>query len=142
MSKNLPRGLRNNNPLNIKINPANNWLGKVKNNTDGTFEQFDTIVHGFRAALYLVRKYISQGYDTPRKIITRWAPSSENYTEKYVRLCTDTLVLRADQRLTFDQKHLICVLLHRMTKVENGFANSEHFENILQAYNLFNINLL
>ena len=36
----LPRGYRNNNPLNIRINSANNWAGKVSPNNDGNFAQF------------------------------------------------------------------------------------------------------
>jgi hypothetical protein len=33
----LPRGIRNNNPLNIRLNPDNCWQGKVppKHNSDG-----------------------------------------------------------------------------------------------------------
>jgi hypothetical protein len=33
-----PRGIRNNNPLNIRI--GNDWQGERKPNTDGAFEQF------------------------------------------------------------------------------------------------------
>jgi hypothetical protein len=36
----LPRGYRNNNPLNIRINADNDWQGKVYFNTDHVFEQF------------------------------------------------------------------------------------------------------
>ena len=37
-----PRGIRNNNPLNIRLNPDNRWQGRVppKHNSDGAFEQF------------------------------------------------------------------------------------------------------
>jgi hypothetical protein len=33
----LPRGIRNNNPLNIRLDPENRWQGKVppKHNSDG-----------------------------------------------------------------------------------------------------------
>lgn len=44
----LPRGIRNNNPLNIKI--GNDWKGEVPN-TDGTFEQFESMEYGLRAEL-------------------------------------------------------------------------------------------
>ena len=40
--KSIPRGYRNNNPLNIRIS-SSNWLGKVSPNTDGPFEQFSDI---------------------------------------------------------------------------------------------------
>jgi hypothetical protein len=48
----LPRGIRNNNPLNIRLNPDNRWQGKVppKRNSDGALEQFHDRIMGLRAA--------------------------------------------------------------------------------------------
>ena len=47
----LPRGIRNNNPLNIRLNPENRWQGRVspKLNSDGAFEQFHDPVMGARS---------------------------------------------------------------------------------------------
>ena len=47
----LPRGIRNNNPLNIRLNPENRWQGRVspKHNSDGAFEQFQDPIMGLRA---------------------------------------------------------------------------------------------
>ena len=56
-NKNLPRGYRNNNPLNLRIS-NNNWAGKVYNNTDGAFEQFSSMAYGYRAAFMTIRKYL------------------------------------------------------------------------------------
>ena len=39
MNTTLPRGYRNNNPLNIRYSRNNTWIGKVTPNTDGAFEQ-------------------------------------------------------------------------------------------------------
>ena len=52
----LPRGIRNNNPLNIRLNPDNRWQGKVppKHNSDGAFEQFHDPIMGLRAAAVLL----------------------------------------------------------------------------------------
>lgn len=78
-----PRGIRNNNPLNIRI--GNTWLGEVKDNTDGYFEQFVSMVYGVRAAFVLLRRYISHYHFTSiEDIISRWAPASENATTKYI----------------------------------------------------------
>jgi len=72
---NLPRGLSNNNPHNIKLTNIN-WVGKVPNNinTDGTFEQFFDLSDGFRASVVNINAYKNLGYNTLRKIIQHWAP--------------------------------------------------------------------
>lgn len=87
----LPRGYRNNNPLNIRIS-SSKWLGEVENNTDGTFEQFVSMEYGYRAALKLIRNYINNhGLHTVAEIISRWAPSNENNTQGYInRVCSTT----------------------------------------------------
>ena len=83
-----PRGIRNNNPLNIR--KGNNWRGELKNQTDPEFEQFTSLGYGIRAALRLMRNQIS-GFggsrppmNTLKKLISVWAPPSENSTQRYV----------------------------------------------------------
>ena len=49
----MTRGYRNNNPLNIRIDKKNPWLGRVIPNTDGEFEQFTSMAYGYRAAMVL-----------------------------------------------------------------------------------------
>jgi len=84
----LPRGLSNNNPLNIVISELA-WLGKInlKDNTDGRFEQFMAPEYGYRAAVKNMRYYYdNEGRTNLKNIIERWnglgLPSS-NYI-KYV----------------------------------------------------------
>lgn len=73
--KDVPRNLRNNNPLNIKLNPKNQWRGKGSGN-DKTFETFSSPVYGIRAAATLLRNNYFRRHklDTVEKIIKRWAP--------------------------------------------------------------------
>ena len=80
-----PRGIRNNNPLNIRRNPANKWLGLRPVQADPSFCQFVSMEYGLRAAIKLMRNYIRNGANTPRLIITRWAPPGENQTDSYVQ---------------------------------------------------------
>lgn len=68
---------RNNNPLNIRYNQTNNWLGKGEDNGSG-FESFDTPEHGLRAGIKLMRNHISNGNDTLSSLISKWAPSGDN----------------------------------------------------------------
>ena len=79
----VPRGIRNNNPLNIRI--GNVWLGEVQNPTDPEFEQFVHIKYGLRAGFVLLRRYINHYHrNTVPMILAAWAPSSENNTIKYI----------------------------------------------------------
>ena len=85
--KDLTRGWRNNNPMNIRFVPSNKWKGKVKDaqKKDKAFEEFTNAVWGWRAAFYLLLKYYYKNkLKTPRMIITKWAPPSENNTDAYV----------------------------------------------------------
>lgn len=80
-------GIRNHNPLNIRYVKANKWLGlsKTTPNVSG-FCKFDCVDYGLRAAILLILTYIrKRGCVTPRQIITRWAPPSENNTELYIQ---------------------------------------------------------
>ena len=84
----LPRGIRNNNPLNIRLNPDNRWQGRVppKLNSDNAFEQFQDPIMGLRAAaVLLIAHYDRKHLDTIRKLVGVWAPPNENDTETYAR---------------------------------------------------------
>ena len=116
------RGYRNNNPLNIRYSTANNWKGKVLANTDGAFEQFTSMAYGFRAALYLFRKYIRQGYNTLEKIVGKWAPPSENHTGKYISFVVGKTQMAPDQILKPGDADALKILAHAMAWYENGTA--------------------
>lgn len=80
----LTRGLRNNNPGNIRISGAA-WVGKVSPNTDGEFEQFNEAENGIRALAKVLQSYAARGVKTIDSIIKTYAPSGENNTEAYIR---------------------------------------------------------
>ena len=86
-SKSGDKGIRNNNPGNIRISNAN-WKGKVplSENTDGQFEQFTDMKWGARAMVDLLKNYIEDdGANTISKIITRYAPAKDsNNTAGYI----------------------------------------------------------
>lgn len=86
-NKDVKRGIRNNNPGNIRINNANDWLGKVpvEKNSDGEYEQFVAPQYGVRAIGKLLRTYRRNGFDTIEEIITRYAPEVDNnHTTNYI----------------------------------------------------------
>ena len=78
------RGLRNNNPGNIR-HSSSKWQGLSKEQTDREYVQFDDPVYGIRALTKLLQNYQSRhGLKTIRQIINRYAPPSENITDAYV----------------------------------------------------------
>lgn len=115
-----PRGIRNNNPLNIRVSDQG-WKGKVNPSKDPSFEQFETMAYGIRAAIVLVRNYIKKHHaNTPTTIISRWAPPSENATSKYLEFVCSKSGLTPHQFISFDSKFNICRLLWAMSIYENG----------------------
>ena len=83
--KKLPRGLRNNNPGNIR-NSKTKYLGEVQPSQDSAFKQFQSIDYGYRAMFVLIEHYYkARGLKTIRQIINRYAPASENNTEAYIQ---------------------------------------------------------
>ena len=81
----LPRGIRNNNPLNIRRG-KDQWKGLRALQTDSAFCQFETLEYGWRAAFYLLTRTYYHKYRlyTIRMIINKWAPPNENQTAKYI----------------------------------------------------------
>ena len=78
-----PRGLRNNNPLNIR-HSADNFQGEIKGN-DKSFKSLSSLHYGYRAGFVILGTYLSRGLNTIEKIISKWAPPVENNTESYIK---------------------------------------------------------
>lgn len=117
------RGLRNNNPFNIKKS-KNSWYGKKEVSSDRTFEQFTCMLFGIRAGMILLRNYVNKGIDTPRKIIDRFAPRCENATAAYlnyiVRDSRNITFIGADEVIT--SLSVLCRLASRMVQFENALT--------------------
>lgn len=114
------RGLRNNNPLNIRLS-ATRWKGEVRPSQDKAFCQFETMAYGYRAGLKLLRNYAERyGCRTVRTMISRWAPPSENDTRSYISTVCHLARLDADRRLNTDDRRTMCRMAAAMSQVENG----------------------
>lgn len=137
----LPRGYKNNNPLNIRISNTM-WNGKVTPNTDGAFEQFVDLAHGYRAALVTLRTYINKyGLNTVRKMIGRWAPPSENNTESYITNVCKNSGLTADETIAANDQDKLSRMVYAMSISENGYRDKAG-NNIAQRYDLPNMNII
>lgn len=117
----LPRGLRNNNPLNIRIS-STPWQGKIAENTDGAFEQFTSLEYGLRAGLVNLRTYIRRDrLDAISVIIPKWAPALDgNDVRAYVRLVSNKSGVPATRRLSYNDRSELCRIVWAMAWVECG----------------------
>lgn len=121
-NQDLTLGYRNNNPLNIRYYAKNNWLGRLIPNTDGVYEQFIEMPYGYRAAAFLLRKYITeQGLNTIDLIVNKWAPEGDgkNNPDAYAKSVSMTTGYSRSKVLTATAKE-IKDLLYAMAIVENG----------------------
>lgn len=119
-----PRGIRNNNPLNIR--KGNNWKGERPVQKDRAFEEFTSMEWGIRAGFKILRNYISghmgltEKCNTIYKIIHRWAPTNENNTQAYVDAVVKATGIPAHQRIAFANKKVMCDIVAAMIVVECG----------------------
>lgn len=133
----LPRGLRNNNPGNIRFSAGNQWTGKIPfdqnsdfsgnpSNVVRAFEQFIDIKHGLRAKMVLIYNYINSGDNTIAKIITRFAPPTENNTSGYIQTVRNLLGgVSATAVIDLNENNLV-QLAKAINFVENGAAYDQY----------------
>lgn len=92
----LSRGIRNNNPGNIRH--GDKWLGMSADQPDPDFISFTDPVYGLRAIAKILLAYQNKdGLHTVLDMITRWAPPSENNTAAYVEAVAAQMQVAASQ---------------------------------------------
>ena len=125
---NEPRGIRNNNPLNIRLS-SDKWQGQIngKGNIDGNSSLSSERAggeYGWRAAFVILCKTYYGKYKlrTIRDIVSRWAPPKENNTPAYIRHVSDYTGIGPDRDLGDPQTHPTNWLLtgYAMAVMENG----------------------
>lgn len=115
---NSTRGLRNNNPGNIRHGA--NWDGMAADQTDDDFITFVSPEYGIRAMAKLLKNYQSlYGLNTIASIINRWAPPGENDTASYIRSVAAMMGIAPDTPLTLNVAALQA-LVPAIIKHENG----------------------
>lgn len=131
----IPRGIRNNNPLNIRI--GNTWLGEIEFPTDNEFEQFIHVRFGIRAGFILLKRYINRyKLNTIEKIISRWAPGNENNTRLYIDHVAKRMKVAPDKPLLYEDRGTMCSLVYEMVYEENGQYIKK--TEIVRAYQMVN----
>ncbi len=102
-----PRGIRNNNPLNIPRS-ADQWQGTATTQTDKSFVQFQSMAYGYRAAwkildTYCLRFRREQTAYNVRNIIACWAPPSEEVEEENEEEPSDRQLARIERLSVWDE---------------------------------------
>ena len=132
------RGIRNNNPGNIRW--GDDWDGLVPKSqrTDKSFCQFTAPEYGIRAMIIILRNYEKKyGLNTVRKIINRWAPPVENDTEAYVNSVAKQVGVDADKVIDVTDSRVMIPLLEAIITHENGSQPYE-FATFVKAIDLAN----
>lgn len=112
-----PRGLRNNNPLNLEATV--NWTGMQGN--DGRFAVFPDLETGVAAADRNLQTYANKhGLNTVSGVINRWAPPSENDSRAYAQTVAQKLGVGPDDPLDMSDPQVRRAMLDAMADVENG----------------------
>lgn len=90
----MTRGLRNNNPGNIRYD-GTAWEGLANPPSDGVYCVFTDPKYGIRAMARILSNYVALDgvASTVTDLISRWAPPSENNTPAYIADVDDQLGL-------------------------------------------------
>lgn len=114
-----PRGIRNNNPGNIRKSDVP-FAGKV-DGKDGAFESFATPRDGIHAlAVNLLSYQKNHGLNTVEDIIGRWAPPSENNTKSYAKRVATELGVKPGDQLNLSNEDTLSKLTQAIIRHENG----------------------
>lgn len=132
---NLPRGYRNNNPGNIRIN-SDLFQGEIRPSKDKSFKQFETMAYGYRAVFRILSNYYrNYKLDTIRKMIGRWAPPEDNnHTEAYIKAVSDYAGIPADDPININDREQMIRIVSGMSKVENG--READMSDVIAGWNL------
>jgi len=113
------RGIRNNNPLNLR--KGIKWNGLVTNQNDSAFSVFSSPEYGIRAGAIVLRNYQRKyGINTIRGIITRFAPPTENNTQAYIDSVSRQFGASPDAPLNLENPRVLLGLIQAIIKHENG----------------------
>jgi hypothetical protein len=114
------RGIRNNNPGNIRRSSVA-WVGLAPVQDDPDFFQFADIRYGIRAMGKILLSYFNKyGLDTVTKIINRWAPPSENATGAYIDAVAASVGVDPDQSIDLTDPVVMGFLIDAIITQENG----------------------
>lgn len=124
----VPRGIRENNPGNLKYNATDKWQGLAIVPTDGIFFVFKDAVYGMRAlARTLIAYQDKNGCKTVTDFINRWAPPIENVTASYVDFVAHYMEITPVTEINVHLYSYIRPMIEAIIQQENGAVWSKYF---------------
>lgn len=115
----ITRGMRNNNPGNIR-HSSDKFQGEVES-TDKSFKKFKSMIYGYRALIKILQNYETKyGCNTIRKIINRWAPNNENNTDSYVKYVSENSGYGPDEVIDMHNKEVAIKITRAISNEENS----------------------
>ena len=124
--RSVTRGIRNNNPGNIRVGDP--WQGIMPRSKmtpaqsmEKEFVVFESPKWGIRAlARVLIMYQDKHNLSTIRQIIGRWAPTVENDTDAYVMAVARSMKVEPDAHLSMHSFEQVKPLVKAIIKHENG----------------------
>lgn len=113
------RGIRNNNPFNIKISDTK-WQNKIVPSKDPVFETFSSPEYGIRAGVKILLSDSDAGRNTVHLILARFAPETENNLEAYEKAVCERLKVSSNTVLDLDDYEIMYALTSAIILHENG----------------------
>ncbi|MDE1492554.1 hypothetical protein [Xenorhabdus bovienii] len=120
-----PRGIRNNNPLNIEF--AKQKGATVEDHPERRFAKFNTPYEGLERTAWQLRRYFNGLTDKVYRqsvdlIVSKWAPPGKkdnNRTEEYIKRIAKRLGVGRHDRLDLNNHNVMYALMREMGMVES-----------------------
>lgn len=112
----ITRGVRNNNPGNIRHGAQ--WEGMATVQADLAFVTFVSPEYGIRAIAKIMHSYKALGLNTIREVVRRWAPPTENNTDAYIAAVCAECSVEPDDAISLDD--VLPLLVKAIIYHENG----------------------
>lgn len=118
------RGIRNNNPGNIRHGQP--WQGLREVQTDSGFAQFVSMEYGIRALCKTLFTYADKyGLRNVAGIVSRWAPPADkNDTPAYIKFVSGQMGVNPLQEFNVRDPELLFKLVRAIIRQENGYFPS------------------
>lgn len=131
----MSRGLKNNNPGNIRLS-STKYSGETEPSADKEFKQFETAAWGYRALFVLLHTYdVRHGLRCIEDMIRRYAPPSENDTERYVSFVSYRSGIPRRQIIDTSSETDMKPIATAISRMENGVEAET--EQIDEGWELF-----
>jgi hypothetical protein len=127
VTQDMKRGIRNNNPGNIKRGDA--WRGLAQPSEMRNFQVSERVFcvfkepeWGIRAIAKILSRYQSEyGLKTPEAMIARWAPQSDNNdVGAYAKFVANSMDIETNDAFEFSKEEKAMKMIGAMIRMENG----------------------